>query len=166
MPSLKPYVPSSICSIFSGTSQGLLAVFPVIHVKATLLDGKDHPVDSNELAFKMASILAFKEAYMKCKPTILEPILKVTINIDNQYMGDVLSDLNSRRAKVQDVIDKGDETTTIIASVPESETLDYVTKLKALTQGSGYFNREFESYEEVPESLKERVIRDCSLLNK
>ena len=162
----KNYFPAVEKGFFEALSQGLLAGFPVIHVKATLLDGKDHPVDSNELAFKMASILAFKEAYMKCKPTILEPILKVTINIDNQYMGDVLSDLNSRRAKVQDVIDKGDETTTIIASVPESETLDYVTKLKALTQGSGYFNREFESYEEVPESLKERVIRDCSLLNK
>ncbi len=162
----KNYFPAVEKGFFEALNQGLLAGFPVINVKATLLDGKDHPVDSNELAFKMAAILAFKEAYMHCKPTILEPVLRVTINIDNQYMGDVLSDLNSRRAKVQDVIDKGDETTVIIALIPESETLDYVTKLKALTQGSGFFNREFEAYEEVPESMKDRVIRDNSLLNK
>ena len=162
----KNYFPAVEKGFFEALNQGLLAGFPVINVKATLLDGKDHPVDSNELAFKMAAILAFKEAYMHCKPTILEPVLRVTINIDNQYMGDVLSDLNSRRAKVQDVIDKGDETTVIIALIPESETLDYVTKLKALTQGSGFFNREFEAYEEVPESMKDRVIRDNPLLNK
>lgn len=162
----KNYFPAVEKGFNEALNQGLLAGFPVIGVKSTLLDGKYHSVDSNELAFKMASILAFKEAYMKCKPTILEPVLKVVVNIDNQYMGDVLSDLNSRRAKVQDVIDKGDETTQIIAYIPESETLDYVTKLKALTQGSGFFNREFYSYEELPEQFKEKVIRDCSLLNK
>lgn len=162
----KNYFPAVEKGFNEALNQGLLAGFPVIGVKSTLLDGKYHSVDSNELAFKMASILAFKEAYMKCKPTILEPVLKVVVNIDNQYMGDVLSDLNSRRAKVQDVIDKGDKTTQIIAYIPESETLDYVTKLKALTQGSGFFNREFYSYEELPEQFKEKVIRDCSLLNK
>ena len=113
----------------------------------------------------MAAILAFKEAYMKCSPTILEPILKVTINAETKYLGDVLSDLNSRRAKVQDVIDKED-TTQIIALIPECGSLDYVTKLKALTQGSGYFNREFENYEEVPENLKAKVIEKNSLLKK
>ncbi len=160
----KNYFPAVEKGFFEALQSGLLAGFPVIGVKATLLDGKYHPVDSNELAFKMASILAFKEAYMKCKPTILEPILKVFIYINNQYIGDVLSDLNSRRAKVQEVIDKEDETTLVIAHIPESETLDYVTKLKALTQGSGYFNREFIDYEEVPELMKTKVIKECSLL--
>lgn len=161
----KNYFPAVEKGFFEALQQGLLAGFPVIGVKGILFDGKYHPVDSNELAFKMAAILAFKEAYMKCSPTILEPILKVTINVETKYLGDVLSDLNSRRAKVQDVIDKED-TTQIIALIPESESLDYVTKLKALTQGSGYFNREFENYEEVPENLKAKVIEKNSLLKK
>lgn len=162
----KNYFPAVEKGFFEAVNQGLLAGFPVIGVKATLLDGKYHPVDSNELAFKMAAILAFKEAYESCKPTILEPILRINVHIDNKYLGDVLSDLNSRRAKVQEVNDKGDETTQVIALIPESETLDYVTKLKALTQGSGFFNRTFEDYEEVPEQFKAKIIKDCSLLNQ
>lgn len=161
----KNYFPAVEKGFYEALNQGLLAGFPVIGVKGTLVDGKYHPVDSNELAFKMAAVLAFKEAYMKCKPTILEPILRIQINVETKYLGDVLSDLNSRRAKVQDVIDK-EETTEIIALIPESESLDYVTKLKALTQGSGFFNREFEDYEEVPESLKAKVIAANSLLKK
>lgn len=162
----KNYFPAVEKGFYEALNQGLLAGFPVIGVKATLLDGKYHSVDSNELAFKMAAILAFKEAYPNCKPTILEPILRVNINIDNKYLGDVLSDLNSRRAKVQEVNDKEDETSQIIATIPESETLDYVTKLKALTQGSGFFNRTFEGYEEVPEQFKQKIINECSLLKK
>lgn len=161
----KNYFPAVEKGFFEALQQGLLAGFPVIGVKATLTDGKYHPVDSNELAFKMAAILSFKEAYMKCSPTILEPILRITINVENKYLGDVLSDLNSRRAKVQDVIDKEDSS-SIIALIPESESLDYVTKLKALTQGSGFFNRQFEDYEEVPEGLKAKVIEKNSLLKK
>lgn len=162
----KNYFPAVEKGFYEALNQGLLAGFPVIGVKATLVDGKYHSVDSNELAFKMAAILAFKEAYPNCKPTILEPILRVNINIDNKYLGDVLSDLNSRRAKVQEVNDKEDETSQIIATIPESETLDYVTKLKALTQGSGFFNRTFEGYEEVPEQFKQKIINECSLLKK
>jgi elongation factor G len=162
----KNYFPAVEKGFYESLNQGLLAGFPVIGVKATLIDGKYHPVDSNELAFKMAAVLAFKEAYNNCKPTILEPILTLTIDIDNKYLGDVLSDLNSRRAKVQEVNDKGDETTTVIANIPESESLDYVTKLKALTQGSGSFDREFLDYEEVPEQFKAKIIKECSLLNK
>ena len=114
----------------------------------------------------MASILAFKDAYMKAKPTILEPILNVSIYIGNEYLGDVLNDLNSRRGRIQNIIDKEDETTSIEVLLPEAETLDYVTKLKVLTQGSGYFVREFYAYEEVPTQLREKVIKENSLLNK
>ena len=160
----KNYFPAVEKGFFEALNQGLLAGFPVIKVKGILLDGKYHPVDSNELAFKMASILAFKEAYMKCNPTILEPILKISIYIENEYIGDVLSDINSRRAKVEDILDKGDDTTQIVAYIPEAETIDYVTKLKALTQGSGYYNREFYQYQEVPEILKDKVIQKNSLL--
>ena len=114
----------------------------------------------------MAAILAFKDAYMKAAPTILEPILNVNIYIDNKYLGDVLNDLNSRRGRIQNIVDKENETTMVEVLLPEAETLDYVTKLKVLTQGSGYFNRTFYSYEEVPHQLKEKVIKENSLLNQ
>ena len=162
----KNYFPSIEKGFYEALNEGLLAGFPVINCKAVLLDGKYHPVDSNELAFKMASILAFKDAYMKAKPTILEPILRVYIYVDNVYMGDVLNDLNSRRGRIQNIVDQEDDSTMIEVLIPESETLDYVTKLKVLTQGSGYFVREFEAYEEVPAQLKDKVIKENSLLNK
>ena len=162
----KNYFPSIEKGFYEAINQGLLAGFPVIKYKAILLDGKYNPVDSDELAFKMASILAFKDAYMNAKPTILEPILNVSIYIGNEYLGDVLNDLNSRRGRIQNIIDKEDETTSIEVLLPEAETLDYVTKLKVLTQGSGYFVREFYAYEEVPAQLREKVIKENSLLNK
>lgn len=161
----KNYFPSIEKGFYEALNEGLLAGFPVINCKATLLDGKYHPVDSNELAFKMAAILAFKDAYMKAGPTILEPILTVNIYIDNKYLGDVLNDLNSRRGRIQNIVDKESETTMVEVLLPEAETLDYVTKLKVLTQGSGYFNRSFYSYEEVPHQLREKVIKENSLLN-
>ena len=160
----KNYFPSIEKGFYEALNEGLLAGFPVINCKATLLDGKYHPVDSNELAFKMASILAFKDAYMKANPTILEPILTVNIYIDNKYLGDVMNDLNSRRGRIQNIVDKENETTMIEVLLPEAETLDYVTKLKVLTQGSGYFNRAFNSYEEVPHQLRDKVIKENSLL--
>ena len=101
---------------------------------------------------------------MNASPTILEPILKVKIHINKEYLGDVLGDLNNRRAKVSNLVDKEDNTTTIEATIPEAETMDYVTRLRSLTQGSGYFNREFDSYDEVPEYLKHKVIKENSIL--
>ncbi len=161
----KSYFPAVEKGFFEAVQQGLLAGFPVVGVKATLIDGKYHSVDSNELAFKMAAILSFKEAYMKCKPTILEPIMKITVNVENQYIGNIISDLNTRRARVLDMQELGDGTQNIIALAPESEILDYVTKLRVLTQGSGYFNREFDSFQEVPSYMIDQVIAKNSLLN-
>ena len=162
----KSYFPAVEKGFYESLQQGLLAGFPVVGVKATLLDGKYHSVDSNELAFKMAAILAFKEAYMKCKPTILEPIMKITVNVENQYIGNILSDLNLRRARVLNMEELGDDTQNIVALAPESEILDYVTKLRVLTQGSGFFNREFDSFQEVPNYLIDQVLAKNSLLNK
>lgn len=161
----KNYFPSVEKGFFEACNQGLLAGFPVVKCKSVLVDGKYHPVDSNELAFKMAAILAFKDAYMKAGPTILEPILLVKIHIQTEYLGDILNDLNSRRGRVQNIIDKEDESVVEVL-LPESESLDYVTKLKVLTQGSGFFVREFYAYEEVPANLRDRVIKENSLLNK
>ena len=140
--------------------KGGLAGFPVIGVKGVLVDGKYHSVDSNDMAFKMAAIIAFKEAYKQCKPIILEPIMRITVNVDGKYIGDVLADLNSRRARVQSIEEGEHEVNEIVALVPESEIIDYATQLRSLTQASGFFNREFESYEEVPSYMVDKVIAD------
>ncbi len=159
----KNYFPAVEKGFFEACEQGLLAGFPVIGVKATLLDGKYHAVDSNELAFRMASILAFKEAYMHCKPTILEPIMKLNIRISSDYIGDVLSDINGRRGKVISMEEAGEGMQEIITHVPEAEIINYANDLKALTQSSGYFNRQFVSYEEVPPHLIDKVIKENKL---
>ena len=160
----KNYFPAVEKGFFEALKQGQLAGFPVIGVKATLLDGKYHSVDSNEMAFKMAAILAFKEAYMACKPVILEPIMRIKVNVDSKYIGSIISDLNSRRARIQSIEEGEHGIQELEALVPESEILDYATQLKSLTQASGFFNREFESYEEVPENLKDRVISENKLI--
>ncbi len=156
----KNYYPAVEKGFFEAVKSGPLAGFPVIGVKAVLVDGKYHPVDSNEQAFKMASILSFKEAYPKCSPIILEPIMRIKVNVESRYTGDVLSDLNTRRAKVQNIEEGEHGVQQIEALIPEAEIIDYVAQLKSITQASGYFNRTFESYEEVPEYLKEKVIRE------
>ena len=161
----KNYFPAVEKGFFEALKSGPLAGFPVIGVKGVLVDGKYHPVDSNEQAFKMAAILAFKEAYPDCKPIILEPIMRIRVTIENRYTGDVLSDLNTRRAKVQNIEDGDHGTSVIEALVPEAEIIDYATQLKSITQASGFFNRNFESYEEVPEYLKEKVIKENKMSN-
>ena len=156
----KNYFPAVEKGFHEALEKGLLAGFPVIGIKGVLTDGKYHPVDSNELAFKMAAILAFKDAYPKCRPIILEPILRLKVNVESKYTGAVLSDLNTRRARIQNIEEKDFGNQEIEVLIPEAEVIDYTTQLKSITQSSGFFNREFYKYEEVPESLKERVIRD------
>ena len=116
------------------------------------------------MAFKMAAILAFKEAYQACNPIILEPIMTITVNVESKYIGSIISDLNSRRARIQSIEELDHGMQELVALVPESEILDYATQLKSLTQASGFFNRAFYSYEEVPGNLKERVIRENKLI--
>ena len=156
----KNYFPAVEKGFFEALNSGLLAGFPVIGVKGVLIDGKYHPVDSNEQAFKMAGILAFKDAYPKCRPIILEPIMRIKVHAESKYTGSVLSDLNTRRARIQNIEEKEHGSQEIEALIPEAEILDYVTQLKSITQASGFFNREFVAYEEVPEYLKEKVIKE------
>ena len=156
----KNYFPAVEKGFFEALNSGLLAGFPVIGVKGVLVDGKYHPVDSNEQAFKMAGILAFKDAYMKCRPIILEPIMRVKVHIESKYTGNVLSDLNTRRARIQNIEEKEHGNQEIEALIPEAEIIDYVTQLKSITQASGFFNREFVGYEELPEYLKDKVIKE------
>lgn len=155
----KNYFPAVEKGFFEACEKGLLAGFPVIGVHAILKDGKYHDVDSNELAFKNAAILAFKDAYMKCKPVILEPIIKVVVTVHPDDTGTILSDLNTRRAKIigMDVNTAKDQ--KITALVPESEILEYVNDLKSMTQGAGYFNRTFNGYEEAPAYVQEKILK-------
>ncbi len=155
----KNYFPAVEKGFFEALNSGPLAGFPVIGVKGVLVDGKYHPVDSNEQAFKMAGILAFKDAYPKCKPIILEPIMRIHVIAPTEYTGDIMSDLNTRRARIQNM-EEHEGMQDIEALIPEAEIVDYVTQLKSITQASGYFNREFVSYEEVPEYLKDKVIKE------
>ncbi len=161
----KNYFPAVEKGFYEAVKTGPLAGFPVIGVRAVLTDGKYHPVDSNEQAFKMAAILAFKEAYNKCAPIILEPILRIKVDVEAKYVGDVMSDLNTRRAKIQNIVEGEHGAQQIEALVPEAEVVDYATQLKSITQASGYFSREFHDYEEVPSFLVDRVIRDNKIQN-
>lgn len=144
---------------------GQLINAPVINIKAILKDGKQHDVDSNELAFKNAAILAFKDAYLKADPVILEPYYKITINVPNDYLGNILSDLSKRRARIQDTLLSDYDTVNVVAIVPEKEILNYANDIKSLTKGIGYFNLEFAEYKVVNDSLKEKIIEEYNSKN-
>lgn len=155
----KNYFPAVEKGFYEACEKGLLGGFPVIGVHAILKDGKYHAVDSNELAFKMAAILAFKDAYLKCNPVILEPIIQIKVTVESDMVGDILSDLNQRRAKVtgMDINSRGNQ--KITALVPEAEIQEYTNDLKSLTQGSGFFVREFYNYEPMPAHLQEKLLK-------
>lgn len=154
----KNYFPAVEKGFEEALEEGLLAHYPVTNIKATLLDGKYHPVDSNEQAFKMAAILAFKEAYLKASPTILEPIMKLFITIKQNDIGDVLGDLNRRRARILGMNVVDEEYQEIEVLVPEAEIISYNFDLKQLTQGTATFTREFYKYEILPDYLVEKIV--------
>ena len=153
----KNYFPAVEKGLLETFEHGPLAGFPVINVKSTLYDGSYHPVDSNEISFKLAASLAFKKAVETAGPTILEPILKLTITVNEQYVGDVMGDMNKRRGRVLGML-QSHEGHVVEAEAPESEVLSYAIDLKAMTQGSGSFQREFLRYEEVPAHLIPGII--------
>lgn len=160
----KNYFPAVEKGLRETFVKGPLAGYPVINVKATLYDGSYHPVDSSELAFKMAASLAFKEATKTCKPTILEPIIKVEVLVSSEYIGDIIGDLNKRRGRVLGMEPLvGEDIQLVTALVPEAEILKYTIDLKALTQGNGHFRRYFDHYEEVPEYLIDKIVQDSKM---
>jgi len=151
------YFPAVEKGLIETFEHGPLAGFPVINIKATLYDGSYHAVDSNELSFKLAAALAFKDAIKTCQPTILEPIVKVEVTIKDQFVGDVMGDMNKRRGRVLGM-SQSEGFQVVIAEVPESEIVKYAIDLKAMTQGSGSFTREFLRYEEVPHNLIDKIV--------
>lgn len=155
----KGYFPAVEKGFLEALNHGGLIEAPVIKVKATLLDGKQHSVDSNEMAFKNAAILAFRNAYKECEPILLEPYQRLTVNVTSDYLGVVLSDLSKRRGKILSTEEGDENTLDVIALVPEAEILEYANELKSITKGTGFFNMQFEDYQPVPTALAESIIQ-------
>jgi len=141
--------------------KGPLAGYPMVGLKAVLYDGSYHPVDSNEMAFKLAAILAFKEAMPKANPTLLEPVGALAVTIPDSYMGDVIGDLNKRRGRVMGMNPDNDGNTVVEAEVPMAEMSSYAIDLRAMTQARGSFTLTFERYEEVPKANQAKIIADA-----
>ena len=155
----KEYIPAVDDGIKGAMQAGVLAGYPVVDCKVTLYDGSYHEVDSSEMAFKIAGSMAFKEAMRKADPVILEPIMEVTVNTPEEYMGDVIGDLNSRRGQIRgmEAVFGAQE---IRALVPLSEMFGYSTDLRSKTQGRGNYTMEPHSYVEVPKNIADKIISE------
>ena len=153
----KEYIPAVDAGIQGAMLAGVLAGYPVVDVKVTLYDGSYHEVDSSEMAFKIAGSMAFKEACQKAGPTLLEPIMKVSVIVPDEYMGDVIGDLNSRRGQIQG-FEARSGTQQIDAFVPLAEMFGYATDLRSRTQGRGQYTMEPSHYIEIPKSIQEKII--------
>ncbi len=157
----KNFYPAVEKGIQEAIQKGPLAGYPMVNLKAVLYDGSYHPVDSNEMAFKLAAILAFKEAMPNAMPTLLEPIGALAVTIPDSYMGDVIGDLNKRRGRVMGMNPVGDGNTVVEAEVPMAEMSSYAIDLRAMTQARGSFTLEFVRYEEVPKGNQAKIIADA-----
>jgi len=153
----KEYIPAVGEGIEEASQAGILAGFPVLGINATVYDGSYHEVDSSEMAFHIAGSMCFKEAMSKAAPAILEPIMKVEVTMPEEYMGDVIGDLNSRRGRIEGMDDLGGGK-IVRAFVPLAEMFGYSTDLRSRTQGRGNYSMFFEKYEQVPKSVQEKVI--------
>ena len=153
----KEYIPAVDAGIQGAMLAGVLAGYPVVDVKVTLYDGSYHEVDSSEMAFKIAGSMAFKEACQKAAPTLLEPIMKVSVIVPDEYMGDVIGDLNSRRGQIQG-FEARSGAQQIDAFVPLAEMFGYATDLRSRTQGRGQYTMEPSHYIEIPKSIQEKII--------
>ncbi|MCF6094795.1 elongation factor G [Microaerobacter geothermalis] len=153
----KEYIPAVQAGIEESMQNGVLAGYPVIDIKATIVDGSYHDVDSSEMAFKIAGSLALKAAKNKCNPVLLEPIMKVEVVVPEEYMGDIMGDINSRRGRVEGM-DTRAGAQIIKAMVPLAEMFGYATSLRSKTQGRGTYSMHFDHYEEVPRNIAEEII--------
>jgi elongation factor G len=145
----RQYIPAVEEGIKEAMSTGVVANYPVVDIKATLYDGSYHEVDSSEIAFKMAGSMALRSGVSRAKPIILQPIMKLEVVTPEKFLGDVVGDLNSRRAHIES-IDTYLDTTTIHVLVPLAETFGYTTSLRSLTQGRATHSMEFHKYQELP----------------
>ncbi len=155
----KEYIPAVDNGIQGAMKAGILAGYPVVDVKVTLWDGSYHEVDSSEMAFSIAGSMAFKEAMKKCDPVIMEPIMKVDVIVPDEYMGNVIGDLNSRRGQINNQ-ESQDGTARVTAMVPLSEMFGYATDLRSKTQGRGQYSMEPADYQQVPKNIADKIMND------
>ena len=152
------YIPAVEKGIREAAESGILAGYPVTDVKVQLIDGSFHEVDSNEMAFRMAAILGFKEGMEKGAPVLLEPIMKVEVVMPEEYLGEVLGQLNARRGVIQGMDMRHGNTQAARALVPLAEMFGYATSLRSATQGRGIFSMEFDHYAPVSESVAQKIL--------
>jgi len=152
----KEYIPAIQKGIREAMDKGVVAGYQIVDIKATVYDGSFHDVDSSEIAFKMAGSMAFAEAVKNANPVILEPIMKIEVTTPEEYMGDVIGDLNSKRAKIKEMTDRG-QAKVIDGEVPLSEMFGYVTQLRSMTQGRATSTMEFDHYADVPSNVAEKI---------
>lgn len=154
----REYIPAVEAGLKDALQNGVLAGYPLIDIKAKLFDGSYHDVDSNEMAFKIAASMALKNAVSKCSPVLLEPMMKVEVVIPEEYLGDIMGNITSRRGRVEGMEARGNAQ-VVRAMVPLSEMFGYATTLRSATQGRGVFSMVFDHYEEVPKSISEEIIK-------
>ncbi len=160
------YIPAVEKGLKECLDKGVLAGCKVVNIKATLYDGSYHDVDSNETSFKMAASIAFKKGMQEAKPVILEPVAKVEIYIPDEYMGDIMGDMNKRRGKILGMEQQEDGTQKVLAEAPMAEMYTYAIDLKSMTQARGNFEMEFLRYDEMPFNMAEKVISDYKAKNE
>jgi elongation factor G len=153
----RQYIPAVEKGIVEAMNQGILAGFPVVDFRVALYDGSYHDVDSSEMAFKIAASMGFKKGLEQCKPILLEPIMKIEVIVPDEYMGDIMGDMNSRRGKIIGVEGRGNNQ-VVKAAVPMAEVLRYAPDLRSMTGGRGTFTMEFDHYEEVPSQIAEKIV--------
>ena len=155
----RQYIPAVEKGIVEAMAGGVISGNPVVDLKVALVFGSYHAVDSSEMAFKIAGSMAFKKGFVQCNPTLLEPIMLLTVTVPDDFMGDVIGDLNSRRGKVLGMDSAGGRQ-VIKANVPQVEVLQYAPTLTSMTGGRGSFTIEFAHYEEVPAHLQEKIVAE------
>jgi elongation factor G len=153
----KEYIPAVDAGIKEAMNSGVLAGYPIVDVKVELTDGSYHEVDSSERAFKIAGSIAFKEAMKRSKPKLLEPVMAVEVITPEDYLGDVMGNLNGRRGRIESMEPLGNAQ-VIKASVPLSEMFGYATDLRSMSQGRAEFTMQFDRYEEVPPSIASEIV--------
>jgi elongation factor G len=151
------YLPSIEKGVRQVMEQGVIAGYPVVDIRAVVFDGKEHPVDSKDIAFQTAGREVFRLAVQQADPVILEPIYRIAVTVPEEYMGDIMGDFNTRRGRVQGMEQKGNRT-VVRAIVPLAEVMRYGTDLRSMTQGRGTYSLEFDHYEPVPKHLAEGII--------
>ncbi len=157
----KNYIPAVEKGVKEAMENGILAGYPVVDVKVTLYDGSYHPVDSSDMAFKIAGSMGFRKAASEASPVLLEPIMNLEVTVPEKYMGDVMGDISSKRGKVLGMESKG-KYQTVKAQVPLAEMSKYATELRSLTHGEGSFTAEFSHYEEVPFEIAKKIIEQAA----